>query len=649
MKRNVFSESQFEIQTSNQYRIPVSSGVTLGATITRPVTNGRFPALVWYDPYRSCVNGKPDAKSIYFAQRGYAFVHLNVRGTGNSSGYSTDEYTIHETQDGVDAIGWLGQQSWCTGKVGMLGASYSGFNTLQVASEAPPELKAIAPAYFTDRRYTDDCHYKGGCLRGYYDFMAYGLSMVGMNGLPPLPEAAGSDWSDIWQTRLEKCEPYLLKWFAHQTEDPYWAVGSIAGHYHKIKAASMLLAGWNDGYLNPPFRVFEQLAAPKKLLIGPWSHTYPDESHCGPRIDIHFELLRWWDYWLKEMDNGVMDEPAVQLYEREHEDPITNRLHIAGQWRMASDLPKNEPITFHLNEGQATEQPLDSVGQATVPYLPAASRNGGMWDAGTPFMLPGEQSEDSARAVNFETAVLTEDLSIFGNPTFDLTISSDVPVIPIAVRLLDVSADGTKVLVTKGILNGTRRNGMETPEPLIPNEKTQVAFHLEATGWRFKAGHRIQISINGSDFPNVWPTPYKGKLTVHWGKEHPSKITLPVWDGGDEPSFELLPSTSNIRPFGTIENPWKVTHDVLEDRYRLQTERGMGTMCVSNRNPAEAWINATHRHVQKWAGAEIVSEAEGMMTSNETHFVINIALNVTMNGKPYFQKRWSQTYERELL
>lgn len=649
MRRGVCSPAAHNIQTSNQYRIPVSSGVILGATITRPTDNGRFPILIWYDPYRSCVDGKPDDKARYFAQRGYAFVYLNVRGTGNSSGFSTDEYTLHETQDGVDAIKWLAQQPWASGKVGMHGASYSGFNTLQVAAEAPSELKAIAPAYFTDRRYTDDCHYKGGCLRGYYDMMAYGLSMVGMNGLPPLPEAVGAEWSELWQTRLEKCEPYLLKWLSHQTEDDYWAIGSIAGHYHKIKAASMLIAGWNDGYLNPPLRVFEQLEAPKKLLFGPWSHTYPNQSHCGPRIDIYYELLRWWDYWLKEMDNGMMDEPAVQVYEREHEPPITNRIHIAGRWRMGNELPSDEPLTLYLADGVASETEPHISGKATVPYLAAASRNGGLWDAGTPFMLPGEQSEDCARAINFETAVLENDLSIFGNPTFDLYISTNVAVMPVAVRLLDVSPNGTRILVTKGILNGTRRNGMANPQPLVPDEKTRVRFHLEATGWRFRKGNRIQISINGSDFPNVWPTPLAGDLTVYWGADYPSAITLPVWDGGEEPAFSFLPSTGAIRPFGTIEAPWKVTYDVLEDRYRLQTERGNGTMCVSHRNPAEAWINATHRHVQKWPGNKVVSEATGSLTSTATHFMINIVLNVTLNDTPYFQKRWSQTFKRLLL
>ncbi len=129
-KRNIHSAKEHPFQVSNSYRIPTSSGLELGATITRPTTQGKFPALIWYDPYRSGADGQPDPMARYFARQGYAFVNLNVRGTGNSQGISRDEYTVEETQDGYDAISWLAEQPWSSGKVGMLGASYSGFNTL---------------------------------------------------------------------------------------------------------------------------------------------------------------------------------------------------------------------------------------------------------------------------------------------------------------------------------------------------------------------------------------------------------------------------------------------------------------------------------------------------------------------------------------
>jgi putative CocE/NonD family hydrolase len=659
MKRSVYSAEQHEIRTSNRLRIPVCDGSVLGATVIRPDADGRFPVLVWYDPYRSGSDGRPTPMSAYFARRGYVFVYLNVRGTGNSEGYSVDEYTEPETRDGAEAIEWLADQPWSSGSVGMLGASYSGFNTLQVAALAPPSLKAIAPAYFTDRRYTDDCHYKGGCLRGYYDMLTYGLSMVGMNALPPFPEAVGASWSSIWTGRLEKSEPYLLKWLEHQIEDDYWAVGSIIAHYHKIKAAAFLIGGWHDGYLNPPLRVFRSLQSPRKLLMGPWSHTYPDQSHCGPRIDIYFELLRWWDCWLKEMDNGVPDEPPVQIFEQAHEYPVTDRVTLAGTWRMADDLP--EPAsgnpsdastsfrTLYLGNGRSADTPFASSGSSSVRYLPAASRNGGLWDAGVPFTLPGEQTEDSAHAMNFTAPPLRRDLSILGNPLCDLYVRSDAEVMPVAVRLLDVDPDGVSVLVTKGVLNLTRRHGMDRPEPVEVGVITRVTFELEAVAWRFRKGHRIRISVNGSDFPNIWPTPYPGVLSLHRGPEHPSCLTLPVWDGGRAPAFEYRPSPNPPRPTGSGSAPWQIIHDVLEDRYRLRIERGGGEMGVSHRNPAEAFVRSTQRHELVLPGCHIVSEATGSMISAAGEFIMNLALNVSLNGAAYFQKQWSRTFRRELL
>ena len=213
------SPAIFETAVDFSVRIPTRSGVELGATVTRPRAEGRFPALVWYDPYRGAWDGSVGPAARYFAERGYVFINLHARGTGNSEGASRDEYTAAETQDGYDAIEWLAVQPWCSGSVGMLGASYSGFTCLQVAALAPPALKAIAPAYFTDRRYTDDCHYKGGCLRGYYDVLTYGLGMVAANALPPHPKAVGGRWAQIWRQRLEESEPYLLNWLAHSVED----------------------------------------------------------------------------------------------------------------------------------------------------------------------------------------------------------------------------------------------------------------------------------------------------------------------------------------------------------------------------------------------------------------------------------------------
>jgi uncharacterized protein len=647
-----------ETVTDTAVRIPTRSGVDLGATVTRPATAGRFPALVWYDPYRAAWDGNAGAAAHYFAARGYAFVNLHARGSGNSSGVSVDEYTAAETDDGVDAIGWLAEQPWSTGSVGMLGSSYSGFTCLQVAALAPPALKAIAPAYFTDRRYTDDCHYKGGCLRGYYDTLTYGLGMVAANALPPHPRAVGARWAELWRQRLEGSEPYLLQWLAHPVEDAYWAQGSVIGRYDQIRAACFLIGGWHDGYVNPPLRTFRALQSPKKLLMGPWSHTYPDRSHCGPRIHIYHELRRWWDRWLKGIDNGVDREPRVTIYVQEYDPPVQDRTHIAGAWFAADDLPSDGEATWSLGESALRaavggKLAVESGAPARVDsfrYRPGASRNGGIWDAGVPFCLPGDQRPDEALALNYTSEPLDADLVLFGQPKVAVTVTADAAVMPFAFRLTEVAADGTSVLVTKGILNATRRNGMDAPAPLVAGAPTPITLALEASAWRFRRGHRIRLSINGSDFPNVWPTPLAGTGSVHLGPGIEATLSLPVWSQPQAASREFLPSESAPASTGSGAEPpsWRVVHDVLEERLHFVMANG-NEFSISDREPAVAYARARSVRSAAWDGFNCRSEAAAALTSDAQSFHMTITLNVFVNDALHWQRSWRQSVKRELL
>jgi putative CocE/NonD family hydrolase len=390
--------------------------------------------------------------------------------------------------------------------------------------------------------------------------------MVAQNALPPHPRAAGSRWAEIWRERLEGSEPYLLKWLAHPVEDDYWMQGSIRGSYERIQAASFLIGGWHDGYVNPPLRTFRALTAPKRLLMGPWSHTYPDRSHCGPRIDIYHELLRWWDRWLKGIENGVEREPRVIVYVPEFERPDPDRRHIAGSWCAADDLPGDAERTWHLGAGTLADAPASAAGVDRFRYLPGSARNGGVWDAGIPFCLPGDQRPDEAFALNYTSEPLTEDRVLLGPPIIEMTVSADVPVLPFAVRLSEVGEDGTSVLVTKGILNVTRRGGMGAPEPLAPDTPTPIRFDLEATAWRFRRGHRLRLTIDGSDFPNVWPTPFAGTGAIHRGIGV-ARLRLPIWHEPAASPVAFLPSQTDPprpapaatrRPGGWSTTCWRI-------------------------------------------------------------------------------------------
>ena len=183
-------------------------------------------------------------------------------------------------------IGWLATQPWSSGRVGMFGTSYSGFNSLHMAAEGVPELGAVVAMYATDDRYTDDVHYHGGVLRA-IDLIDYVLYMVPMNALPPVPALWGDGWEDEWRRRVDESPAWMLDWLREQADSPMWRRGSIRlgpgdQGYERLTCPTMLIAGWADGYRNNTFRTIERLRVPWRLLAGPWSHKDPARARPGP-------------------------------------------------------------------------------------------------------------------------------------------------------------------------------------------------------------------------------------------------------------------------------------------------------------------------------------------------------------------------------
>ena len=211
-------------------RVPVRDGTRLAADVYFPsaaLASGEAVSLVMeYIPYRKDEVAPGHRFYEYLPQQGYAVARVDIRGSGASPGTTRDEYLMQEQLDGVDSVEWFAGRPWCTGHVNMMGISYGGFTSLQIASHAPPHLTSIIPMYFTDDRYTDDCHFRGGLMRKYYDVTSYGNMMVAWNALPPYPDWS-DDWAEVWQEHLDGNEPYLLEWFRHQVDSDYWANGSV--------------------------------------------------------------------------------------------------------------------------------------------------------------------------------------------------------------------------------------------------------------------------------------------------------------------------------------------------------------------------------------------------------------------------------------
>ncbi len=501
-------------------------GVELSATLFFPTEGeGPWPALLEALPYR-----KDDATSSsrpYYgslADGGYVMCWLDIRGTGSSGGIATDEYTPIERADLVTVIDWLATRSWSLGTVGMFGTSYGGFNSLQVALEQPPALKAIVPIFASDDRYADDVHYYGGALKQ-LDVVDYPTYMVAMNALPPVPALWGAGWRDEWQRRLEDTEPWFLTWLAHQHRDDYWRYGSAREDIERIRAATMIVAGWADGYTNIALRSLPRMQAPTRLLLGPWSHGAPETCRPGPNIDFTAELLRWFDRWLKGIDNGIDTEPPIVVYQQRSTEPDPLRSEVRGEWRFEPTWPPDRLRPTALRLADATVGPLGDTLHVSGDVGATAwiSCAGGL-----PWGQSADQRPDEERSLTYTWEPLSDDLEILGHPRLRVRVTCDRPTAFVSAKVTDVFPDGASSLVVRGMVNLAQRPTDAVATPIVPGEPIELDLELEAIAWTFEAGHRIRLDIAGADWPNAWPPPYAATLGFD---RSDAELELPVLEG----------------------------------------------------------------------------------------------------------------------
>ena len=299
-----------------QITITLSDGVVLTGRLWLPErpAAAKVPVVLEWIPYRQSDNTAVGDSMVhgYFAMSGIASVRVDLRGSGNSEGLLHDEYLKQEQDDACEVIAWLAAQEWCNGKVGLIGISWGGFAGLQIAARRPPALKAIVTCCSTDDRYSDDVHFMGGGLL--IDGLQWGAGLFAQLGRPADPAHVGARWRDIWMNRLENLKPPLASWLAHMQRDDFWKHGSICEDYDAIRCPVYAVTGWTDGYSDPVLRLMQNLKGPRKGLIGPWTHMYPNWGVPGPKIGFLEECMRWWRHWLLDEPTGIMDEPMLRLW-----------------------------------------------------------------------------------------------------------------------------------------------------------------------------------------------------------------------------------------------------------------------------------------------------------------------------------------------
>lgn len=657
--------------------IPMRDGVRLAADVYAPAGDaaaahpGPWPLVVDYIPYRKD-ELRPQLLHTYIAlaRAGYPVVRVDIRGTGASEGVNVDEYTLGEQLDGVDTVQWLAAQPWCDGHVNITGISYGGFTALQIAWHQPAHLTSIIPIDFTDDRYTDDCHYRGGLLRMYYDISWYGTRMIAWGAMPPDPDRVTGDWAAIWEEHIARNEPYLLNWLRHQVDGPYWRNGSVGDDPGRIRCPTFLIGGWQDGYPNPPLRLYQALTCPKKVLVGPWNHALPDGGIPGPRIDYLREVIRWLDFWNRGIQTGIMDEPPVQLFVQHWQPVLVNRIDSAGEWRAEAAWPPENATeaTFHLGPGGTLSPRAPAAdGADAITYAPTVGLSGGLWSGGLPFGLAGDQRPDEALSLTCTTEPLTAPLVIIGRPRATIHLVTDVRVLGFAASLSDVAPDGSSHLVAKGMLNATRRDSLTDPAPVEPGTPFELTIEVDATAWRFEAGHRIRLAISNGDFPNVWPTPELAHSQVFHGPTRPSTLVLPVVPlDGSAPAPVFEPSPAIVTHHAAAVRPprWENSVDVLTGRATVSVEldtefrvddrtvirREWGSIStVDPRDPGHASARGWFEGTITRPNAVITGRADTAIQSTPTHFHVTIDLDIRVNDRPHATRRWVESFPRQLL
>ena len=633
------TELPFETTVEDHW-IPLADGTRLAARVWRPVAPTPVPAILEYLPYRlSDWTAPRDAqRHPYYAGHGYASVRVDIRGSGNSDGHQDDEYSPTELADGVAVVEWLAAQEWCSGKVGMFGISWGGFNALQVAALAPEALAAIVTVCSTDDRYDNDVHYTGGSVLA-VDMHAWAATMLAFCSRPPDPAVVGDRWKEQWLDRLEHTEPFVHTWLDHQTRDDYWRHGSVIEDYSAIKAAVLAVGGWNDPYRDTVLRLVaagedsadrrssdgsanagRTLGGPVRGIVGPWSHQYPDRGlPPGPSIGFLQETLRWWDQFLKGQDTGALDEPALRAWITESVPPATVYDELPGRWVGEERWPSPHvrPTVFPLAGAPGGTDDVDDAAVATVlrttaplvnhlpvhpspaggePTAPAdvppsclvASPQHTGIDAGRFFPfgndadLPPDQREEDGRSVCFDSPPLTQRLEILGRARVRLRLTCAGEKGQVVARLCDVGPDGSSTLVTRGVLNLSTREGRDRVVPWEPGATHDVTFELSGTGYAVAPGHRLRLAVSSAYWPWVWPQPGGAALAV---APAGSSLELPVHDGAapgghpvvtfEEP--EQAPPLGVVYPEAADQRPERrVVRDVAADEWLLEVDPRYG-------------------------------------------------------------------------
>jgi len=548
----------YKMKVEKNVYVPMRDGVRMAVDIFRPDAPGKFPALFALSPYGKGIQTLPIPQqpeseyapqyktsiwdgnieagdTEYIVSRGYAHVIGDLRGMGESEGEAVGAFPKTEGEDGHDLVEWIAQQPWCDGNVGGVGMSYFGYMQVKVALEKPPHLKAIAPFFFHDFAATPPTGIINSFWQGLYDgrdgtsgFAPKNVVSALVRNLPKsdldrLVEEGLNNRDLMYDSRLWKILKYPTKnppFFdiLLRSLNPDYFEKQAPPNYDEIKIP-VLLGGFGA---TAGFSLYQQLKSPKKIVM--WSAEEYEPRPWKTGIDI---VMRWYDHWLKGIDNGIMDEPPVKLF-----------VMGANQWRYEKEWPlsRAEWSEYYLRswERLSPEPETDS-------YFPDCYVQ-------EPIFVSARRG-----SVQYLSSPLPEDTEVTGPVIVYLYASIDQDDTNWRVRLTDVDENGAETTwpspLGQAWLRASYRNIDESkstpnrpfytgkPEPAVPGQIYEYVFMMPEICNVFKAGHRIKLeisSMNSGRDPDAHSSSYVLSISretlhkIYRDGEHRSRILLPV-------------------------------------------------------------------------------------------------------------------------
>jgi putative CocE/NonD family hydrolase len=642
------------VRKQRQALIPMSDGVDLAASLYRPDGDGPFPTLVSFYPYRKddLIGGAYEYVRGYLAERGYASLLVDSRGTGSSDGETAPTFDYDaEGRDGVEVLDWAAQQDWCDGEIAVWGISYGGAMAYAIAAQGSRHLKAICSINASPDVYSEVC-FPGGTPSCLNNTLRETVQLA-RDLAPPTFQDPEGRWERVWRNhlaRLERGEISSLEWSQHPDCDAYWQEKII--DVSKIEVPAFVIGGWNDALHDGAMRAYEALPAPKRLLVGPWAHLSPDDTPFEG-YDYPLEMCRWFDQWLRG-ESGQEDDEAVEIF-----------VQGADSWRSLEAWPPQDCAsqTLFLAPGRGLDEERPAPEEADDRYEGIASVGaiaGGMWNMfGLPFGYPREQTPDEQRSLTYTGEPLDTDLEIVGCPRLVLHAALESGTeLHLTAKLSHVAPDGTSTHVATGWLNAAHRNSHAQSEPMKLGQLEQIDLSFWPTAYRIPAGHRLRVAIACADFPRVWPAPVSPHIRVALGGEHASALVLPAitTPSGTGTEIEVpRPDRSvNRGPWGIDGAPtWRVEEDRITGTWTTTvgswgksrpaqggtiTERWGGSASVNDERPDAAHLLGTSSiTIEMPNGAHVEVDVQTRNTRDHAW----LQARVTLDGREILDRSWT--------